>query len=261
GYYGDVLIGRASTSLLSLEGTLQTASDQQAELRNLGDAAVQVTSLSITGTNPDQFGIISAPSLPFTIQPQSSVSVAVRFSPTSSGLKSAVLTASNNSIVPVSTAVLEGVGGLSGCDPTLTPNDYYAPADGAVGNFTVSTVSCSWTVSTDDYWIHPTANGQKVEFSIERNTLGLQRVGTINLNIDHRIYFFTIYQDGNPSGCTLSLSDNNGAFASIGGSGTFNVSTPANCIWSAISVSPWININTQGVHAGSQTVSYTVAPM
>ena len=75
----------------------------EVELSNLGDEALQITSLSLTGENPDQFAIVN-PMVPFSVAPTSSVRIRVAFNPTSPGPKSAELQAvndSSNSVVTV----------------------------------------------------------------------------------------------------------------------------------------------------------------
>lgn len=233
-------------------------SEQVVELRNLSDVAVQVSSLSLTGTDANQFSIVNTPSLPLTVGPQSVVEITVRFSPSSPGVKTATIQATNNSSLSTAIAGLEGLGIQPECDVTSSLTERHVAPDGGIGSFNVPTVSCPWTVSSDEYWIHASRQGQSVEYSVERNTSGLRRVGSIDIQVDNRLFSFLIYQDGTPSGCYLSISEDQTSTPSVNSSGSFSVSTPNNCIWSAQSTTPWIAINNPGLRAGSALVNFGV---
>jgi hypothetical protein len=90
----------------------QTAT-QDLQLSNQGAAAVQVTALAISN---GQFSIAGA-SVPFTVNPSSSVSLTVSFSPTGSGGASAMLNISSNASNPQLAVSLAGTGESS---PTYT---------------------------------------------------------------------------------------------------------------------------------------------
>jgi YVTN family beta-propeller protein len=234
--------------------------DHAISLTNHGDASVQVSSVSLTGDNPNQFSVVSVPPAPFTIPAHASVEVTVRFSPTSTGLKSAILTAVNNSSNSAVSVPLEGFGMPSSCDVTFSPESRYMPVQGGSGSFTIPNISCPWSVSTNDSWIHPTAIGNTVNFTVDSNSTGATRGGSIAVSIYDRVYSFNVQQESSSSGCMLSLSSSSQNFGSSGGSGSFNVITPDNCGWGFQSGSPWITANNQGIRQGSSLVSFTVAP-
>jgi hypothetical protein len=79
---------------------------QNLQLSNQGAGAVQVTALSISNS---QFSIGGA-SVPFTVNPSSSVSLTVTFAPTSSGSASGMLSISSNASNPQVTVSLAGTG-------------------------------------------------------------------------------------------------------------------------------------------------------
>jgi len=237
---------------------IQTTSD--VELGNAGDTALQVTSLSLTGANPNQFSIVSAPSTPFTIPAKSAVTVIVAFNPTSTGMQTANLQALNNSSNSVVTVLLDGFGFPSSCDVTFSPENRYMPVQGGSGSFTIPNISCPWSIVTNDNWIHPTAIGNTINFTVDANTTGGTRGGQINVLIYDRVYSFDIQQGSSSSGCTLNLSGNTQNVPSGGGSGGFNVLTPDTCGWGFQSGSPWITVNNQGLRQGSGSISFTVAP-
>lgn len=243
---------KVTTSALDI-GTENTVS-----LQNLGGASVQVTSLSLSGSNPDQFTISNAPSLPFIIDPNSSVDITVQFIPTSAGLKTAALVAGNNSVVPAASADIDGFGLPAACDLSLNPFSRYIPVGGGSGSFNVPSIPCPWNATSDAPWLHMSVIGQTINYSVDSNTVGRVRFGQINIQVYGRVYNFDIVQNGTSSGCNLTISENQHAFAQVGGSGTFNVSTPDACSWSVSTDSPWIAVNTTGLRVGSQPVSYTV---
>ncbi|HKO96861.1 MAG TPA: Calx-beta domain-containing protein, partial [Pyrinomonadaceae bacterium] len=57
--------------------------------------------------------------------------------------------------------------------------------------------------------------------------------------------------------CSYALSSNGQSFGASGGSGTFGISTSANCGWSAVSNAGWLTTNSSGSSSG--TISYVVA--
>jgi hypothetical protein len=107
-------VSSPATGMLSVSsGSLQfntvvvgQNSTQNLQLSNQGTGAVQVTALSISS---GQFSISGA-SVPFTLNPSSSVSLAVSFAPTSSGGASAMLNISSNASNPQLTVSLAGTG-------------------------------------------------------------------------------------------------------------------------------------------------------
>ena len=135
---------RASTSS-PLTGTLSVSSSslqfntvvvgqnstQSLQLSNQGAGAVQVTALAISNS---QFSITGA-SVPFTLNPSSSVSLAVSFAPTSSGSASAMLNITSNASNPQLTISLAGTGGNAFTQLAVSP------ASINFGNETVKTTT------------------------------------------------------------------------------------------------------------------------
>jgi N-acetylneuraminic acid mutarotase len=60
-------------------------------IKNTGTAAVAIASITMGGTNPEQFALSNMPSLPLTINPGDSVDIFASFNPTSAGLKTAAI--------------------------------------------------------------------------------------------------------------------------------------------------------------------------
>lgn len=81
-------------------------------ITNNGDSVLNVTGTTITGTDAGEFSIVSG-GAPFTLAPNASQTMVLRFSPTSAGPKSAVLNfASNAAVNP--TLPLQGNGSEGG---------------------------------------------------------------------------------------------------------------------------------------------------
>lgn len=59
--------------------------DLPLEIRNLGDAPLQITTLALDGHGSPRFSLVAPPAVPFTVPPSGSVPVTVRFAPTANG--------------------------------------------------------------------------------------------------------------------------------------------------------------------------------
>ena len=64
--------------------------------------------------------------------------------------------------------------------------------------------------------------------------------------------------EGGSGGCSYALSSTSRSFAFDGGSGSFDVSTAADCEWTATTTTPWLTIDSGG-GSGPGSVYYTVA--
>src|SRR5262249_37160278 len=113
------------------------------------------------------------------------------------------------------------------------------PAGGGQGSFSVNaTASCAWTATSNAPWISVTSgasgSGQgTVQFSAAANP-GPARSGTITAAGQT----FTINQD---VGCTATVTPEALTSPADGGSQPVNVSTGAECAWTAVSNVPWIS--------------------
>lgn len=92
--------------------TVDDSTDKTFLLQNSGSSALNISNVNISGTDSDQFEILSPTSTNFNIAAKSSAEVKVRFSPTSLGAKSAQLKIANNSdnASPTKTIFLWGTG-------------------------------------------------------------------------------------------------------------------------------------------------------
>ena len=125
--YGDVIVDQTSSETFVVS--------------NDGDATLNVSSVSITGTNANQFSITSGGGS-FTLSPSGTRNVVVQFAPTSEGSKSATLSiASDDPDEATKTAALSGSG-------VVVPDIAISPTSKNYGNVAVgATGSQTFTVS------------------------------------------------------------------------------------------------------------------
>ncbi|MGC2238939.1 MAG: BACON domain-containing carbohydrate-binding protein [Pyrinomonadaceae bacterium] len=144
----------------------------------------------------------------------------------------------------------------SGCAYSLSSSGTNIPASGGSGSFNVTAATgCTWTAATGAPWINITSgsgNGNgTVSFTVQANTAAA-RTGTITVGGQT----FTVNQA--PS-CSYSLSSAGTSFPAPGGSGSFNVTAFNGCQWTAMTITPWLIINS-GSGNGNGSVTYTVQP-
>lgn len=98
-------------------------------IENLGTAALNVSSIALSGTNADQFEIVTNPA-PINVgtAPTNTTAFTVRFSPTSTGAKTATLTIDNNDADEGSyTIVLTGTGTSNNSSDIVVKSGYSYP--------------------------------------------------------------------------------------------------------------------------------------
>ncbi len=148
---------------------------------------------------------------------------------------------------------------------TLINNNYtieasgVTPVQGIPVTTSVTGGACNWTATSNAPWITvtsgtPGADNGTVGYSVAPNT-GPARTGTITI----AGLTFTVTQDAGTSSCTYSISPTSQSFAATSGSGSVNVSTQANCAWTATSNASWITITSGTPGNGSGTLNYSVA--
>ena len=150
------------------------------------------------------------------------------------------------------------VGGT--CTYTLSPASRSFSADGGNGTINVSTHSgCTWTVSSSSSWISisPGFNGVgsgTVNYQVSANTGPLR---SANISVAGKIH--TVTQTGGEA-CSFDLATHFAVFDPPGGTGSIQVSaTDPSCSWWATTAASWIHITNGSNHAGSGSVTYTIA--
>ncbi len=127
-------------------------------------------------------------------------------------------------------------------------------SSGGDGSFFVTTDSgCSWAASSSVSWITTNSSGSgdgTVTYSVQANGSTTSRTGQISVGGQTH----SVSQSG--ASCSYSISPTANSFASPGGNGSFSVSAPSGCSWSASSNVGWITTNSSS--SGNGTVTYTV---
>ena len=149
------------------------------------------------------------------------------------------------------------------CTFSFNPATLTVPASGGPGTFTVqTTANCGWTAaSSNGDWLTltsaPTGVGTgTVGFNAAPNTGTQQRVGTITVNGQP----FTVTQLGQVP-CTYSIAPAGQNVGPEGGGGSFAVTTPATCQWSASSSNPdWLAITSAPTGTGNGSITFNAAP-
>jgi len=145
------------------------------------------------------------------------------------------------------------------CPPTISPTSQTLGNTG--GNVTVTVsgaAGCAWTAVSNDTWITVTAGAagvgpDTVTLSVASNTGTGSRTGTVTIGTNP----FTVTQAGTP--CSFTLSSTSQSFPAAGGTSTVNVTTTANCTWSATSGSSWVTLSNGSNRTGSGSVGITAA--
>lgn len=63
-----------------------------------------------------------------------------------------------------------------------------------------------------------------------------------------------------PAPCTYSVNPTGSSMSAAGGAGSFSVSTPSHCAWTATTADPWITITAGAGGTGNGAVSFSAAP-
>ena len=131
-------------------------------------------------------------------------------------------------------------------------------AAGGEGRTTVSAgAGCAWTAVSNAAWITVTSGssgtgGGVVVFNAAANA-GAARNGTVTIGGQ------TLTVTQQPAPCAFSISPTAQAFASAGGSGAVDVTTAANCGWTASSNADWLTITGAAAGTGNASVSFAVS--
>jgi hypothetical protein len=148
------------------------------------------------------------------------------------------------------------------CNITISPLTADFAATGGSGSVTVNApAGCSWNATAGASWITisggASASGPgSVAYSLSPNTGTDQRSAPLTIAGQT----LTVRQQGRTTAtCSYTLSHDRQDFGPGSGSGSFIVSTAADCSWSATSDSPWLVITSGGHGDGNATVEYTVS--
>ncbi len=132
-------------------------------------------------------------------------------------------------------------------------------ASGGSGRLTVTAArECTWSVASSASWItfSTPAGGQgdgTVDYVVAANPSTEERRGGLVVGGQ------TLQVVQTASACQFQLQPSNQDVGADGGSGSFSVSTPSTCSWSASTSQDWISIATGGAQSGNGTVNFSVA--
>lgn len=149
------------------------------------------------------------------------------------------------------------------CTFTINPGSASYAADGGSGNVTVSApAACTWSATTNAAWLAVTAGGSStgagaVSYSVGANQATDVRTGTLTIAGQTH----TVTQQGRaPTVCSFDLSPTSADFGNDESRGTFAVTAPADCAWTATSTAAWLVVTSGGSGTGNGNVNYTAAP-
>lgn len=147
------------------------------------------------------------------------------------------------------------------CNITISPPSADFGSGSGSGTASVNApAGCSWTATAGASWITITggASGSgagSVAYALSANTASELRTGALTIGGQTH----TVRQQGRTAeSCSYTLSHDRQDFGPASDSGSFTVSTAAECGWSATSDSPWVVITGGGQRKGSGKVDYTV---
>lgn len=171
----------------------------------------------------------------------------------------------------LSAAVCVGIASCAGndspIDPTpvcsiaISPGSLAFGSDGGTGNVTVTVAAgCAWSATPNAGWMAVTAGGTgngpgTVTYSVAANSATEPRSGTLTIGGQSH----AVTQQGrSPTICSYNISPSTAEFSKDSGTGTFTVSAPNDCSWTAASDASWLVVNSGGHGTGGGSVSYGV---
>lgn len=148
------------------------------------------------------------------------------------------------------------------CTIAISPGTVTFGSDGGTGNVTVTTsAGCTWSATSSGGWITVTAGASgsgpgTVTYSVAANSATESRSGSLTIaGQSHAI----TQQGRSPTICSYDVSPSSAEFGKDAATGTFTVSAPADCSWTATSNASWVTITSGSQGSGSGSVAYTVA--
>ena len=145
------------------------------------------------------------------------------------------------------------------CSYTLSTSSLSFGATGGPGSVNVTTAShCTWTAASDRAWMSITSGASGtgtgvVNVSLTPNPSETARTGTLTIAGQA----VSVHEEG-LGACTLEVSPASASFNHDSANGTFAVTAPAHCQWSATSNSPWLAVTSGSPASGNGTVGYSV---
>jgi hypothetical protein len=148
------------------------------------------------------------------------------------------------------------------CTYTVTPLSLAMPAAGGSAYVTITAADgCAWSSFTSTSWITLTGTTSDsgtgaLNFTIAPNTTTTARLGAITLAGQT----VAVTQAAAPTSCSYVLTPTSQSVPTAGVTGSFAVTAPDGCAWSATSSASWISIIGSPSGSGNGFVSFIVAP-
>lgn len=157
--------------------------------------------------------------------------------------------------------VISGPAAPVGCNYSISPTGAYLPSRGGLAGFNVTaTASCAWSAQTSDAWLFfvsdsSGAGNGSVSIEARENLTSSARQGAITVGNQT----FVVVQEGVGGSCGYSLSPVFANYLVGGGSGSFSLTTSAECGWQAVTDQSWLVVTSTPVGLGNSTINYTVS--
>jgi hypothetical protein len=148
------------------------------------------------------------------------------------------------------------------CSVAITPASQGFIDEGGTGTVAVATgAGCAWTAASMANWlaITPPASGvgpASVVYTVQSNTAMEPRTATLTVESQRH----TVTQSGRPATpCMFALAPRSVEVGKDAIEGSFAVTAPAECAWTATGTAPWLTVTAGSPAAGSGRVSYAIA--
>jgi Viral BACON domain/Putative binding domain, N-terminal len=168
-------------------------------------------------------------------------------------------------------SVIAGINSCGGDSPTtptpmctiaISPAALAFGADGGAGAVTIATqAGCTWNVSGAPAWVTVTGSGNgtgpsTLAYGVAANSATSARNATLTIGGQSH----AITQQGRPvTACTYELSPGSAEFSKDAATGSFAVTAPADCAWTAVSDASWLTLTAGPQGSGNGTVSYAIS--
>jgi hypothetical protein len=145
------------------------------------------------------------------------------------------------------------------CTYTLSASSLSFGASGGSNSVTVTAAShCTWTATSDRGWMSITSGasgsgGGTVNVAVSSNPTDTVRTGTLTI----AGLAVPVREDGFQA-CTLDISPSSASFNKDDATGSFAVSAPGSCPWTAMSNLTWLRVTAGSPGLGNGSVSYSV---
>ena len=148
------------------------------------------------------------------------------------------------------------------CSIAISPAIVTFGSEGGTGAVLITAAAgCAWTATSTAGWMVVTAGSTgsgpgTVAYSVNANSSTQSRNG--GLTIGGQSHAVT-QQGRSPASCSYTIAPAIADANKDGGNGTFTVTAPDDCAWTATSGAAWLGVGSGNQGSGNGAVSYTVA--